>query len=263
MLKVTANSASATMMSSNPMTTAEVVARHRQLEDACLRAADLVLAVSPTACAWLAARTTAPVELFTNGYEPRPDVQPAPRPGADAPQRLVYAGSLAYGRTLAPVLRAMARLRAEGVGPQRLRLTYVGESRALVAADAQAAGVMDAVDLHDQMPQAAALQAIDAALAAVVLVSDAFAYQYPGKIFDIVARHRPILLVGPPGCDAAELLARHRLGWTHAPEDIAGIAGSLRAALGGDDPRPLDVETLSAAAVMTRLADRLGALVGG
>jgi glycosyltransferase involved in cell wall biosynthesis len=231
--------------------------RHRRLEDACLAQAALVIAVTPTLCQWLQERSGRPVALVTNGFDAPVFQQFAP---PVPPARLVYAGSLAYGRDLQPLLRAMALLRRDAQ-PLPLQLVYAGTDGAGLLAQARELGVADAViDLGEQT-SAEALALLDGALAGVVVVSPDFQYAYPGKVFEILGRARPLLVLAPQGCDTAELTIRHALGWTHPPEDVEGLADSLRHALAGELPVPRDLEVLSAPRVMARLTDLLEDLV--
>jgi glycosyltransferase involved in cell wall biosynthesis len=231
--------------------------RHRRLEDACLAQAALVIAVTPTLCRWLHQRSGRPVELVTNGFDAPVYPQFAP---PVLPARLVYAGSLAYGRDLKPLLRAMALLRLDD-NPSELQLIYAGTEGAGLLAQARELGVADAVTDVGEQTSAAALALLDGALAGVVVVSPDFQYAYPGKVFEILGRARPLLVLAPQGCDAAELTIHHGVGWSHAPEDVAGLAATLRRALAGEMPEPRDLETLSAPRVMARLVDLLRGLV--
>jgi len=231
--------------------------RHRRTEDALLDRADLVVGVTPDLCASLAARTNSPVELVTNGYEGSPFERFAP-PRLD-PARIVYAGSLAYGRDLEPILRAIASLRP-AIGAQQLRVDYAGPHGAGVRAQADRLGVADALVDHGELPAAQANGLLRGALAGIVLVSEGFSYAYPGKIFEILGEARPILAVAPENSATARLIANYQLGWTCQASDTAAIAAVLRLALGGQVPTPVAAQDLHVDAVMghyERLVRRL------
>ncbi len=234
--------------------------RHRELEDACLAAADLVIGVTPTICEWLRQRCRCEVALVTNAFA-SPERPPAPPDAARRPQRLVYAGSLAYGRDLTPILLAMAQLRP-AFGPGDLRLEHAGPHGQVLREQAVALGVDDAVDDLGEVSSARALQMLDGALAGVVLVPPVVEYGYPGKIFEILGRGRPLLLVARQGSDSARLVDRHQLGWTHDAADVDGLAATLRRALAGEAPVPQDLDQLQADTVMADMQRRLAALVG-
>ena len=109
----------------------------RSLEARTLARADLVLGVTPRIVRWLSARTAAKVEFLPNGLDEPPPEPPLPRA---TPARLVYAGSLAYARSLGPVLTALHLLR-DRFGPDAVRLTYAGPDGGALWRAAEEAGV--------------------------------------------------------------------------------------------------------------------------
>ncbi len=176
--------------------------RHRALENRILQQAALVLAVTPMMARWLAARTTQPVEFLPNGLDTPPPETPPPRA---LPLRLVYAGSLAYERSLDSVLAAIARLQ-HAFPPDKLQLTYAGPHGADLRRAAEAHGVAAWVDDRGQLPSQQATALYVGAAAGVVSVSARTDYSYPGKLFEILSAGCPILLCGPQTCDAAQLV---------------------------------------------------------
>ena len=229
---------------------------HRWLEDRCLQQAILVTGVSPTIVRWLTARAACPVVLVTNAYDPAAAPQPLPpRP----PVRLVYTGSLAYGRDLLPVLQAIA---AAGLGPEQVVIDVAGPHGASVTAQAAELGLdpRQVVD-HGMVPSQRAQELVAAGHAALVLGSRGFEYAYPGKIFEILAKERPMWLLSPPGADAPDLIARHHLGWVSDPSDPAAVQRALTLILSGPADPPIDLHLLQADHVMANLQQRLRALV--
>ena len=178
------------------------IALHRALEDRILRQAALVLAVTPKMTHWLAARTDKPVEFLPNGLDTSPPVPPLPR---DQPLRLVYAGSLAYDRSLHSILAAIGLLRQE-FPPDKLQLTYAGPHGAELRQAAQTHGVTAWLNDRGQLPSREAMDLYRGAAAGIVSVSARTDYSYPGKLFEILGAGCPILLCGPQDCDAAQLV---------------------------------------------------------
>lgn len=220
--------------------------KHRKLEDACLHDAALVIGVTPTVCAWLAKRTKQNIALITNGF-----VETAAKQPPRSPLELVYAGSLAYGRDLQPILQAMAQLRSENADLLP-RLTYAGAFGALLLQQAQVLGLTDQVKDLGQIASAQAL-ALLAGRIAVVIVSSGFDYAYPGKIFEIIGQQVPMLLLAPGDCAATQLVEKHRLGWWRTPQDIEGICQDLRQMAQGHVPEPIDLQLLHVDTVMQQL----------
>lgn len=223
--------------------------RHRRVEDACLRDAALVVGVTPTLCRWLERRTSAPVVLAPTGTVAAGGAGVLE---ADKPRVLVYAGSLAYGRSLEPLFSAIAVL-AEDFGPEKLRLVYAGIHGAEARRQAAVHGVPEYLEDLGDLAAMEARDLLHRASCAVVIVSGGCEYAYPGKIFDILDARRPILLIAPDGCDAALLVHEHNLGWSHAATDVNGLALSLRELLSGRVPVPRDLESLYTDRIMATL----------
>jgi glycosyltransferase involved in cell wall biosynthesis len=218
--------------------------RHRRVEDACLRAADVVFATSPTICRWLGPRAGIEPVFAPNSFDERREPVPV---GMRSPE-IVYTGSLAYGRSLSPILAAMSRL--AGVSSPAVKLAYAGSDGAIVRAEASRLGLTDHVRDMGSLPAREAGQLLRNGLAAVVLVTAGYEYMLPGKLFEVLASGTPMLLIAPQDSDVAAMCRRLRLGWHHLPEDIDGIAESLRRALAGESPSPVELETLSTAHVI-------------
>ncbi len=213
---------------------------HRRTEDAVLRQAALTLAVTPTIQRWLSARTSGEVVLLPNGLDAMPPEPPPPRTW---PLRLVYAGSLAYERSLDPLLQAMADLRPHWDAAS-LRLLYAGPHGADLRRTAVAHGVADAVEDLGALPWAEARALYVGAAAGVVSVSARTGYSYPGKLFEILAAGCPIWLSGPNDCDAATLVLQLGAGTCDDGRDRETTAARLRALL-HREPAPLSRQGLA------------------
>ena len=221
----------------DPALYAHLLDRHRRVEDSCLRDADVVLATSPSICRWLAPRAGIEPVFAPNSFD---NVEPAQR---SRTHTLVYTGSLAYGRSLEPVLTAMARLSNDPIGWD-LELVYAGTEGAQALADAARLGLSGRLRDVGYVTGRESDALVRNALAAVVLVTPRYEYMLPGKLFEIVASGTPLLLVAPANADVAMICREHRLGWHHVPGDVDGIVMSLRRALAGEVPVPERLETL-------------------
>ena len=221
----------------DPALYAHLIDRHRRVEDACLRDADLLLATSPTIGRWLAPRAGIEPVFAPNSFDDR-DASPRARS-----KTLVYTGTLAYGRSLAPVLAAMAQLSKDPAGAS-LELAYAGTEGRQVVAEAARFGMSARVRNLGYVPARESDALAKDALAAIVVVTPRYEYMLPGKLFEIVASGTPLLLIAPDDADVAAICRQYRLGWHHVPEDVDGIANSLRRALAGEVPVPSGVEAL-------------------
>lgn len=237
----------------------KLLRRNEQIEQECLDHASAVIGVSPTICDWLRKRTRTCVELIPQGFDPG---SASTDPPARDPARLVYAGTLAYGRALRPLFAAIALLR-DTVPPERLRLVYCGPNGDMARSEARDAGVSEYLDDLGQVSAGRVRDVMLSGTAGIVIVSAGYEYAYPGKLFDILGTGRPILLVGPPQSDAADLVTSHRLGWSHSESDITGIACTISKAIQGVTTIPEGLEELSVPTLMNRLAALLDCTLAG
>jgi hypothetical protein len=191
--------------------------------------------------------------LISNGLDGPPS---APLPVVQPP-RLVYAGSLAYGRSLAPVLAAMARLRAESP----LELVYAGPHGEEVRQQAAALGMADCLKLQGNISLKDVQALYRGALAGIVSVSAITDYGYPGKLFEVLGAGCPVLLLAPQACDAAQLVRRHHAGWVHDGPEIDSLVDALRGALAGAATIASDLDQLAPQVLMGELESRLRALL--
>ena len=228
--------------------------RHRAAELAAIQAADLLIGVTPTITAHLQAKGRAPAVFVPNAI----DTVPVDRPPPAVPQ-LVYAGSLAYGRDLQPIFAAMAALRQAGSG---LGLTYIGNDGTAALAQAETHGVTDLLTCLPQMPSAQALAQVAAASAGIVLSSPGYGYAYPGKIFEILAEGRPILAIGEADSEIVQLPRTVHCGWSHTPDDHAGLVATLHRISQGDLPQLDGLQRFSVDATMRDLDAALRRLIG-
>jgi hypothetical protein len=137
----------------------------------------------------------------------------------------------------------MAKLSGDPAG-RELELVYAGTDGAQVLAHAARLGLGGRVRDVGYIPARASDAMVRNALAAVVLVTPRYEYMLPGKLFEIVAAGTPLLLVAPADADVTTICRKHGLGWQHVPADVDGIVASLKLALAGHVPAPVDLEAL-------------------
>jgi hypothetical protein len=203
---------------------------HR-LEWSVVRRADHVVVTSGgTRDELLAAHPGLPaarVTVITNGFEPMPEGRP---PGATEPMTILYAGTVAPGEDMAPVLAELDLVQARDPGSFRLRVLGPAEpwrserERTWLALD----GVVSPARAREALASSSAL----------LLVQRHPAYRtvIPGKLFEYVGARRPVLAVCPPGSEMESLLRAYgdvraidpdRLG--EFPAAVAGLLAEHRA----------------------------------
>ncbi|GAC1367558.1 MAG: glycosyltransferase [Hymenobacter sp.] len=174
-----------------------------------LTKADAVLVTSPeTKRLFLAKRPGLPAAKFhvlPNGYD-ESDFQQPSAPPSDC-LRITHTGTISelYGIELFLTALAACAARHPDVP---LRLRFVGQVSATLRAQIERAGLRPATEYIPFVPHD---QSVDYLLSASVLlmaipdVPRNFGI-LPGKVFEYLAANKPILCVGPAGCDADNLL---------------------------------------------------------
>ena len=217
------------------------------LERRVLRAADAVVTVSPTWARELEAKgglAPGAARVIQNGFDPE-DVEPA-APPADT-FTLVHVGSLYGSRNPDALWAAVAALRGRG-GPHpggagRLRIRLVGRVDDAVRASLDRHGLAAITDERGVVTHAEAVAEMAAAgllFLSIEPVRNADGI-LTGKLYEYLASGRPVLALGPPGGDAARLLAETGGGRLLAWADAGGIEAALGdayAAWERGDPQP-------------------------
>ena len=205
-----------------------------RIERAALRRARLALFTSERARDFYRQRFPflARAEVLLNGIDQRlPQTVVASGP----PLTWVHAGSLYDGRSLLPVVEAMAALRSEVT----LRLVLIGDQPQAELRRAEELGIAGAVEWIGRLPYDKTAARLRSAHRLVGVVSEHHPFSIPAKIFDYMASSRPALLLARPDHPAARLVAGID-GWrVVASDDREAIM-----ALAREDDRALREGTL-------------------
>ena len=199
-----------------------------RLERRVLRRADAVTTVSPSWARHLEARgglAEGSVQVVHNGFDTADFDGVAAHPPDDA-FVLAYVGSLYGPRNPHALWDALARLRAEGRA-DGVRVRLVGLVVPEVLASAEAAGVP--VEHVPYVPHAQAVREMASASALLLSVDPTRLDDgiITGKLYEYLASGRPVVGLGPPGGDAAALLAETGGGTMVPRGDADGIAREL------------------------------------
>ncbi len=167
--------------------------------------------------------------VIPNAYE-HVDAPPTPRGGPRSRLRLVYTGSLAYGRDeqAESLVRAIASVRRQG-GPE-VEFTVAGPVESGLQGVALEEGVTDLVDVRGFLSRDEALELQRRADALVLLQPDdkvGTRVAIPAKLFEYMGRRRPILALVGPG-PAARIVQEHELGIVASSLDIEDLGRALR-----------------------------------
>ena len=167
--------------------------------------------------------------VIPNGFEP---VGEAPPPPADGELRIVHAGEIFTGRSLVPVLRAAARLRAKF--PSRpIRVITYGELPPAEYQRINAEGLDAMLEVRPRIPFAELFTELQRAHLLLAVVGDHMPYSTPYKVFDYMATGRPILAIAPPDASLFQLLDESGAGVCIERTDEAAIERALENFLNG------------------------------
>jgi len=206
--------------------------RERTLERRCLREADLVITVSEPLARMLHRRTTSPVEVVYNGFDPDELAALAPEPAFpnDEKLRLVFTGSLyPSAQDPGPLLHGLRVLRQRrSAVAHRIRLVVAGRYGRPWLEAADRYGVTDLLDVVGEVDRLSSRR-MQRDADALVLID--FAPGVSGalttKAFEYLSVDPPIMLVGgATGTSLAKLVTETGRGLVLG-SDPQGIAGAL------------------------------------
>lgn len=238
----------------------------RRMEQEVLDEASAVLTVTPFVQKEYAAQTRTPVAMITNGYDEEDfaaDVTP------DGYFNLTQTGYLAADGNPAVLWKVLGEMAGKDAAfREQLRICLAG----LVDK-----AVYDAIDLEGLRPNLVDLgycshrTAIREQQAASVLLlplrnAPEMRNILPGKVFEYMAAHRPVLGFGQPDGVQAQLLKETGAGITCDWEDEAGVRAFVQKAwaqhLAGGVPAPRgDVSSYSRRSLTRELAELLDKIV--
>jgi glycosyltransferase involved in cell wall biosynthesis len=179
--------------------------KHKQLENKVLNTADLILVTSPSTRAEFKQITSQPIEVITNGY----DVEKIGNQIVDKKFSLAHIGSFLSERNPRILWESISELiRENPLFASHFQLKLIG---------AVSQEVLDSIALfqlqnyvlnlgyvsHDE---AIVHQKKSQVLLLIEINSEDTKSIIPGKLFEYMVSERPIIGVGPKGCDFSEIL---------------------------------------------------------
>jgi glycosyltransferase involved in cell wall biosynthesis len=142
---------------------------------------------------------------------------------------------------------------------------YYGHQQDYVREQAAHYGLADRIVLHGRVPRREALSAVKGANLALVISSVYEQCQLkdkgiiPAKIFDAIGLGTPVLLIAPPGSDAAALMAPTGLVKNYTGAETHGMVSFLKDVVFRQAPRPKKIEFCS----WTTISKNLDAILRG
>jgi len=200
--------------------------RHQKLELKVLHEADAVLSVSKHYSADLAQIGNRPVEVITNGFDA---VEFEEYKDIHTDQFVIrHIGVVDELRDPRPILQAIKELKKEGLS---CPIEFVGNvNQTLKSEVTEDAVLKELVSFKPYVPhsEVLALYRRSAVLLIVLANSKNSVGNIPGKLFEYLASHRPILAVGDTSGDSAGIIKDAGAGLANERDDIEGIKSSLK-----------------------------------
>ena len=195
-----------------------------------LTRADAVLVTSPETkrlfLAKLSDLPSAKFHVLPNGYDESDFMQPS-QPPSDC-LRITHAGTITELYHIDRLLEALATCAAHNPDVP-LRLRFVGQVSAELRSQVKQAGLLPATEFLPFVPHDESVRHLLGASALLMAIPDVprnFGI-LPGKIFEYLAANKPILCVGPAGCDADNLLQECAAGHALPYQDYALMLETL------------------------------------
>lgn len=189
--------------------TAPARRRHEKLEKEVLNTADLILTISSGLRHILSAKTSKPVEVIPNSYDPEFLSQAAEATVYPKAFSIVHTGTMPAERDVPELWEALAGF------PHPVKVRLVGTVAPQVMQSACQQGVKEQVHVEPAVPHNEALKIQrEAALLLVVANRTPTAGSIlTGKVFEYIASGRPLLAIGPRNSDIHRLVSETCAGW--------------------------------------------------
>lgn len=167
------------------------------------------------------------IVVLPNGYD-EPDFQGQSMPPSDC-LRITHTGTISARYHIENLLRAVAQCaRRHPAVPLRLR--FVGQVNAGIREQVAAAGLAETTEFISFVPHQESVAYLLSSSALLMAIPDVALNKgiLPGKVFEYLAAHKPVLCVGPAGCDADVVLRETGAGLALPYEDYDLMLSTLK-----------------------------------
>lgn len=210
--------------------------RDQALERSILVEASEVVTVSPGSAEFLRSRGARRVSIVTNGFDPTDYAELAPQDGTTA----TYLGTYYPDRQdLGTALRALGGLVGDAAFT-RFRLRFVGKRPVGLGRVIAESGLEKFVECTGFVPHKEGLRYLSGSTLLLLAgpisaANEALRGNIPGKTFEYLGSRRPILFVGDPHSDVANLLRPFPTARIVRPGDVDGARAAVLSLLREDD----------------------------
>ena len=204
------------------------LAKHQRLEQEAFEAADHVTIVSPSWKKDLAAIGAKNISVIPWGFDPD-DFQAGQIP-IDEQFTLTHLGIMGYDRNPKVFFQVINELIKEDPEFEKdFALNLFGQVDYTLVKEAKSIGIESVFNVKGAVPRKEAIARTNSSNVLLLLLNqqDNVMGRIPGKLFEYLASKRPIIVLGPPNSDVANIIAETERGITLDYNDSVGIKKAL------------------------------------
>ena len=202
--------------------------RHHQLESSVLRSANHVIAISPDMANEFRRIGAKNVTVITNGFD-ESDISLEPVT-ADPEFSIVHLGTISASRNSSALWKAISsKAKEDKLFAGDLKIRLIGNVDYKVLRDIEANGLKENLEYIEFISHKEALVTLRKSKVLLLLINNSINAKgvITGKLFEYLAVHRPIMLIGPLDGDAAKILDETNGGLSAGFNDEAAIRSNL------------------------------------
>ena len=198
--------------------------KHRKLELKVLEKADHVVTVSPNCAKDLSKIPGKKVEVIHNGFDPEDfkDITISP----ENTFTIAHFGAFNRDRNPAALWKVLGELATKNeMFKEKLQIRLIGQTDDSVIHAIEKNGLKEKLVQTDHLPHKKGLEELAKSQVLLLPINDAPNARgiLPGKMYEYMALKRPILAIGPPDSDFAEILSEAKAGVALNFDDSSGM----------------------------------------
>jgi len=196
-------------------------------EQSVLSTADQIITVSPGVKFLLEKKVKKPIDVIYNGYDEE-DFQDIPKADYTSERQITYIGNMASSQIPFSLFTALKQV-VNG-SETSYRLQFIGNVHNQVYEEITNHSLDDITSFLGYVSHQKAIEAMlhSAFLLLVIPDTEENLGIVTGKLFEYLRARVPIILLGPPECDAAHIIGETRSGFVFHYDDINGLTKLLQ-----------------------------------
>jgi len=187
--------------------------KHRKLEKTVLSKADRITTVSKNWSFDLNALCDRTIDVVTNGFDPADFTNITGK--TDEQFTITHIGSLNKDRNPAFLWQTIRLICDENESFNKdLKIQFIGKTDFQVFEQLEKEGLSDRVEKIEYMPHKAVIEKASQSQVLLLLINNTPNMMgiIPGKIFEYLAAHRPVICIAPPDGDSASIIRDSKAG---------------------------------------------------